>query len=58
MMGEEKGILTHISCRVGSAPAPRDVSNPNQYQNNPGTQPLNGGYNQVSFSLWSMRERK
>ncbi|CDH60327.1 transcriptional corepressor [Lichtheimia corymbifera JMRC:FSU:9682] len=31
---------------VGSAPAPRDVSNPNQYQNNPGTQPLNGGYNQ------------
>lgn len=32
---------------VGSAPAPRDVSNPNQYQNNPGTQPLNGGYNQA-----------
>lgn len=42
--------------RVGSAPAPRDVSNPNQYQNNPGTQPLNGGYNQVCYSLWCKRK--
>ncbi|KAI7860614.1 hypothetical protein BDC45DRAFT_584025 [Circinella umbellata] len=33
---------------AGSAPAPRDVSNPNQYQTGPGAQPLNGApYNQV-----------
>lgn len=39
-----------IDLSAGSAPAPHDVSNPNQYQNGPGSQPLNGvPFNQVHF---------
>lgn len=40
---------------AGSAPAPRDVSNPNQYQNGPGSQPLNGApFSQVRRFTYSM----